>query len=377
MSNDLKIATMTFHMAHNYGAMLQAYALVKAINDLGYDCEVLDYRFPYIDQWEGVHTRNEITKKEGRLKGNLKYIYRHIKGYYRNISRKRIKFDCFMRNEMRLSKKVYFDRNELVNVRYDAVIFGSDQIWNPDLTNGFAVEYFGKYAGDAKRIAYGASCGTDSFKEEWRETIEPLLKSFTAIGVRESGLAQYIESHYGLAAETVLDPVFLLDKQRWDSIAEKAEIDISEPYLLVYAFQTSNDIYDLARKIAKERKLNLISITYQKMDNQNDIVQLIDCGPLDFVSLIKNAEYVCTTSFHGMAFSIIYEKNFYCIGHPKYSSRNKDLLELIGLQDRLLSSYDESMRLSDCNYKNARLVLSEMIKSSKEFILSNLENMCS
>lgn len=367
-----KIATMTFHMAHNYGAMLQAFALEKAISGLGYNCEVLDYRLPYIDNWSGVHTRKEFCTECGFIKGNLKYFYRLLKGYYRQIDKNssRAKFNSFMRNDIKLSKKVYFDKNKLCTADYDAVVFGSDQIWNSKLTNGTAPEYFGKYFDNKKTklIAYAASCGTDSFEPEIKELYQPLLKRFYSVAVREKGLADYITDEYGIEAQTVLDPVFLPEKAIWNDMAKSVCLPVEKPYLLIYAFETNDDIYAIARKIAEEKRLRLVTVSYQKREELKDMLQLTDCGPKDFVALIKNADFVCTTSFHGMAFSIIFEKSFYCMGHPLYSKRNSDLLELLGMRDRMFFAKEEIKELSDCDYSNAKEILKKNRQKSLDFL---------
>ena len=102
MKHRSKVAIMTFHVAHNYGAMLQAYALQKAICKLGFDCEVLDYRFKYIDQWSGMRSRHDLEEEYGIIGGNLRFLHRYVKGYYRNISPIRRKFNRFMRKDIKL-----------------------------------------------------------------------------------------------------------------------------------------------------------------------------------------------------------------------------------------------------------------------------------
>ena len=364
-----RVATMTFHMAHNYGAMLQAYALENAVNKLGVSCEVLDYRFPYIDQWSGIKTLSETQKESGFLLGILKYLNRYMRNY-RKADLRRKKFNDFMRQDLKLSKKTYFKAEELETADYDAILFGSDQIWNPDLTGGLAFEYMGKYfdAEHTKLISYAASCGTESLKEEFESEYYSLLKRFSAIGIREKGLTDFIEQKYKLCAQTVLDPVFLLNREDWSKLSEGADVTENEPYLLVYAFQTGDDIYRLARRIAAERKLKLITISYQKQNSLNDMIQLTECGPKDFVSLIQNADFICTTSFHGMAFSIIFEKNFYCIGHPQYSRRNSDLLALVGMNDRMISKESDVIHIENCDYKNTREILKHEKQSSLDFL---------
>ena len=139
----MRVGTMTFHMAKNYGAMLQAYALQKSIESFGAECEVLDYRLPYIFDREGVPTYTEFIQEVGFLRGNARFFIRHLNGWYRSMPAVRKKCDSFMRNDIKLSKKVIFDKEKLINTDYDAVVFGSDQIWSPYHTGGFAPEYLG------------------------------------------------------------------------------------------------------------------------------------------------------------------------------------------------------------------------------------------
>lgn len=365
------VATMTFHIAHNYGAMLQAYALQQAICKLGFRCEVLDYRFQYIDQWSGIRSRHDLEQEYGTLGGNLRFLHRYIKGNYRNISVMRRKFDQFMRKDIKLSKKVYFTPEALKNAKYDVIVFGSDQIWNPELTNGLALEYFGKYFNTTsmRLMSYAASCGRAGFKEEYKKEILPLLRKFFSLGIREKGLTEFLRKEWGLPAQTVLDPVFLLSQEEWVELGEKADIKIKRPYLLIYTFQTDDDIYVLARDIAQKYGLEMVAISYNRDERMTDIIQLTECGPKDFISLIYNADFVCTSSFHGMAFSIIFEKDFYCMGHPLYSQRNKDLLELIGMDSRLFFKRNEIKSIEKCDYYFA----SRQVKKEKEKSLKFLE----
>ncbi len=361
---------MTFHIAHNFGAMLQAYALVTKINGLGFNCEILDYRFAYIDRWSGIRNRSDLSKEYGFLLGNLRFVKRYLKGEYRSIKPMRKKFDNFMRKDILLSSEVYFTADELAYADYDVIVFGSDQIWNTDLTNGIAFEYLGKHFDNSitRLISYAASCGKDSLKPEWKNDFLPLLQRFQSLGIREKAFADFLCDEYGLPAQTVLDPVFLLEKAEWEQMVSNINVSDNGPYLLVYAFQTEDDIYHLARKIATERGLKLVVISYKKEDKLNDMLQLTDAGPKDFVALIHNADFICTSSFHGMAFAILFEKNFYCMGHPLYSQRNIDLLNMIGMRDRLFTKETEIKKIDDCNYTHAREKLIALKKHSLKFL---------
>lgn len=353
------VAILTFHMAHNFGAMLQAYALQHAILSLGFACDILDYRFQYIDQWHGIHRLKELCRIHGPILGALKYTKRRLNRDYQKLPLSRIRFDQFMRSDLRLSPQTYYDSSELKKANYDVIIFGSDQIWNPELTNGLATEYFGGFCNDkrTKLVAYAASNGKDSIASELKVQILPLLKRFYMLGIREKSLAEYLQKEYGLNTNTVMDPVFLLEKQVWKELIKDTSIQPQEPYLLIYAFQVGEEIYRLARKIASMRQLKLVMVGYNKKEDLDDILQLTDCGPREFLTLVYHAQFVCTTSFHGMAFSILFEKSFYCIGHPLYRQRNWDLLEMIGMTDRIVANAEEVDKLLDCDYSKARKVL--------------------
>lgn len=368
--SNIKVGTMTFHLAHNYGAMLQGYALQRAICNLGYDCEVIDYRFPYIDRYNKIWYWNDYKQKDGIAIGSLKYIKRCLKGGYKDITPLHHKFDNFMRKSMRLSKKSYFSSEKLKETQYDVVVFGSDQIWNPELTGGSVSEYFGEQfdASTTKLVSYAASCGTDGIKAEYKEKALPLLKRFKRLGIREDSFTEFLKNDYGLEARTVVDPVFLLSRNEWDKLISDTTRMIEEPYLLIYAFQEGEEIYNLARKIANERKLKLVTISYREKPNLEDMTQLTDCGPKEFVSLIKNADFVCTTSFHGTAFSVLYNKNFYCIGHPLYSQRNRDLLQMVKMTDRMVTSDKDVIKISDCDYFAANELLEINKKQSLDFL---------
>ena len=373
MNKKKKIATLTFHLAHNYGAMLQAYALQQAISKLGGDCEIIDYRFPYINQWSGVMSYRDFCQEVGLWRGTLRYLKRRFRGYYRRMSPLRRRFDAFMRR-LKLSKTVYFEKTQLRSADYDYVVTGSDQIWNPSLTDGPAEEYFGQcFDLDRTRlIAYAASCGKAELPPEHAEQMVAWLRSYSTLSVRENSLAESLRREYGLNTVSVLDPVFLLSAEDWGRLAKRADIHIDEPYLLLYAFQVDSTIYDMARSIAAEKKLKLVTIQYDYDESLSDMLQLTDCGPLDFLSLVSRADFICTSSFHGNAFAIIFEKPFFCVGHPEYSQRNRDMLALLQLGCRYmeLSSFNQ---FSSVDYYESRQLLKSAIQRSKDILSRALE----
>lgn len=331
-----KVGVMTFHMAHNYGAMLQAYALPKALETIGYECEVIDYRFPYIYNWGRSINYNELVITHGFVKGSYHFLRHILKGDY-NPEKRYNKFNYFREKVITHSDKVYRTADELDNMEYAAVLFGSDQIWNENLTNGVAKEYFGQFkcADSLKKIAYAASCGGSSFYQEANRICYDYLDEFTALGIREEGLVKTLQDK-GYNAIQVLDPSLLLDRSKWMEMVTLVpnKIEIPEKYMLIYAFDEDEKLYDLAREYASNRDLEILVIAYDKKDCMHGMTVLTECGPADFVNLIANADFIVTTSFHGTAFSILLEREFCCIPHPIYHERTDSLLKLLNLEER-------------------------------------------
>ena len=375
MISDLKTATMTFHMAYNYGAMLQAYALQKTIEKTGADCEILDYRLPFIFRRDGVPRYLEFIADLGIVRGNIRYFWRCLNGWSRRLPKAKTKSDSFMRNDLKLSKKTYFRKNRLETTKYDAVVFGSDQIWNPDITGGFADEYLGQYFDSEKTslIAYAASCGKDHLDPDYRDAFLERLRRFSAVSVREKSLARTMNESYGIPAMAVLDPVLLADPAIWDTLTEQAEIRIDEPYLLLYSFDAGDGIYQLALQIAQQLHLKPVAVCYRRNPRWTDVKQLLSCGPKDFLSLLRHASFVCTTSFHGLAFSILWEKNFYCMGHPLVNQRERDLLDSVGMRDRYVEDWTRITTVTDCDYSEARTRLAKLREDSQGFLENALK----
>lgn len=367
----MKIGVLTFHIAHNYGAMLQAYALTTTLRNMGYDCEIIDYRFPHIYEWSPLNLTDELVYKYGFTGGVLRKIKRTLVSRPDIIHRK---FNSFMTDTLPHSEKKYMNAHALDNLPYDAVIFGSDQIWNEQLTGGVAAEFFGKIGGTARKISYAASNGQNCFPPKYKELYYSYLREFSALGIREKGLTDTLKKD-GFEAECVLDPTLLLDKESWNGLCEKLPIEVSgKKYALLYAFDEDEKIYNDARSFAKENNLKLVCISYSAKQGLDDFLQLTDCGPREFVALIKNAEVVFTTSFHGTVFSVIYEKNFFCYPHPKFHARTDDLLMSVGLSDRNMAGEKTPDNCGEIEWGNVKSLLSQQKSKSLDFIKSALDD---
>lgn len=349
--NNKRVGILTFHMAHNYGAMLQAYALRVQVEKLGYISEVIDYRLEYIDQWSRIENYNFLIERFGIIIGNLKFIKRLLKFYY-NPKNKDMKYHKFMINDMGISKKCYRDKKELVKTDYDYYVCGSDQIWNESLTGGLEDVYFCNFVKDnAIKIAYAASNGRNEIPKELYSEIEKLIKNFDFIGIRENGLAKFLNKEYKVNAVNVLDPSLLLKSGEWEKIIVRPKFD---KYLLIYAFDEDQLIYDYATRISKERNLKIVLLNPQKMID--GMINVRDTtGPKEFLGLIKYADVICTVSFHGVAFSLIFNKEYYCFPHKKYGCRTSSLHNLLGFSRDIFSINDELESSIDYETINKKL----------------------
>lgn len=238
--------------------------------------------------------------------------------------------------------------------------------------------YFGDFASDSRKtikIAYAASNGRDFIPTEWRNKVEPWLKDFRALGIREKGLAEFIQNEYNLKTETVIDPVLLLDKETWSGLECRLPRNIhSGRYIFVYTFD-EQPVYDFARKLARRTGLQIVLLRWcGKNERFNDMIQLSESSPAEFLALIHNAAYVCTSSFHGTAFSVIFEKEFYCYSPNNFGSRTDNLLSLLGIEDHKIADNPEAEAENTLNYSEITHKLEELRFSSVQFLRDSLES---
>ena len=372
----MKIKTITCHDVYNYGASLQAYALQTYLEKQGHEVEIIDYMPDYRPRrYRFFHLNN----KKGRLGKIASYVpllepfcalWRNKKNF-KFYNRKR-KFDLFKKERLKVTDVCYHNVKELTSNKPDADLYiaGSDQIWNSLYDNGRDAAYYCAFENNPQKcISYAASFGADHIHPDYVSFVQKELKNFKSISVRESSGKQIVES-LGLNAEAVLDPVFLLDREDWESLCTN---DRTGDYLLLYDFlQNDPQVKSLALRIAKERHLKIYSLNDLKACKYAD-VNINNAGPIDFLEYIRGAKFVISTSFHATAFSVIYEKDFYTfplIGHNN-SSRMRDILQLLNLQDRLIHE-GKFMPLEgiDWNYVNEKK--QRQIDESQKWLLAKI-----
>lgn len=365
----MEIKTITCHDVYNVGASLQAYALQTYLKSLGHGVEIIDYKPPYLSNHYSFSTVNPMFNKPV-----IKQLYLlakfpgRFKAYH---SKRKANFDLFKNDYLCLTKNQYHSNEELKISPPSADVYfaGSDQIWNPLFNNGKDPAFYLDFAPkDSIKASYAASFSVESLPNDIKDKTREYLKNFDYISVRESSGIKILNSLGFDYCFDVCDPVFLLDRIEWD----KLTFNISnEDYLLIYDFDNSEVVKSIAKKVVEQKNLKIYSIfnlNYADECFYNE-------GPLGFLSLIKNAKFVISNSFHATAFSIIYNVPF-CVVNRKedINTRMKDLLSLLGMKNRLLS-VDSQLDLVDLfRISNYSDLLTQNINDSKKYISKVLKN---
>ncbi len=338
----IKILTL---LGNNYGGCLQAVALQKILKKY--------------DKVETIYYDEYLNKKK-----NIKKIGKDIIYLKRNI-----KFKKFRKEHLTLTK----ERNKLEDDLKSIYIVGSDQVWNPTaMPYEIRKNFYLHFVQDKQRkCSYAASVGEEVLDHEKEEKIIELLKDFEKISVRETSSKEYLEENYSLNVTQVLDPTLLINKTVWDSMIKKKYNQRN--YILVYTLGMSESCNKSIDEFAKENGKKIIEIFYKKRFKNTKKVEN-SFGPLEFIEAIANGDTIITNSFHGMVFSIIYQKDFYVITRSKMNSRIYDLLKILGLTDRIIKEEEIEKLLeketTKIDYKKVNEILETERKKSIEFIES-------
>lgn len=326
----MKIGIITFHCAHNYGAVLQAYGLKEFLKLSGHSVNVVNYRPRYI-----VNTFRKFNPRYWLSRNPYKCIVRlFIEFIVKPIRIKRwYVFERFMDEYLDLSP---YPKEK--NFSYlDSLVLGSDQIWNPKLTGG---NFDGVYFGDRAKcnvISYAASSRFQSLSREQQNYLSINLSKLKCISVRESSLADLLQPLVNQKVNVVLDPTLLAGRKVFDKISILPK---KKEYLLLYQIGQWDELNKLARKIAEKLNLEVIEMSSHPIGPRKGLVQT--ASPNEFVGYFKNATFIVTTSFHGLAFSIMYNKQFYCLKMNTDSDlRLLSLLDKLDLQGRFLGIGEE------------------------------------
>ncbi|MGM9739451.1 MAG: polysaccharide pyruvyl transferase family protein [Candidatus Cryptobacteroides sp.] len=359
----MRVGILTFHCARNYGAVLQAYALQTYLEKQGHQVYVIDYRPSYLVEPYRLFKFGEWRDKGflAGLKWNLReLLVAPIRGL-RNY-----RFERFVRRRLHLLR-IDFDKS---CTDIDAFVFGSDQIWNPNICGGYDNHYLADSVAfrGKKCIAYSASVGRVANIEDGNRQLLVRLAYFDKIGVRENSLLKWLKVKGIDNAVMTLDPVMLVGADGFESIIQKPKT--RKPFLLLFMLSRWQQAVEIAKTVAARKNLEILEFT-SNLETFAFKGKVQTKSPGTFLGLIKEASYIVTTSFHATAFSIMFKKDFTSVtSYDSPNERVQSLLSLFDLESRLCFNED-NIDFSPIDYERD-FDKFESVKRESEIVLNSL-----
>lgn len=367
-----KIGIITFHNSYNCGSMLESYAMQTVVNKIAGNAEIIN--FSNIGQRKLYSVFCENNTLKNIIKNIL--LFPHRKRIIFNNS----KYEDFKNKYMNLSKE-YSSMDELDDSDYKTVVAGSDQIWNITIEDGDDA-YFLPWVKNAKKVAYSPSFGAKNIMDYSSNPgkYKEMINDFDSLSIREKNGRKWIKELCNKEVEVLLDPTLLLNVEDYNKL-EYNDLNIKEKYIFFYSPSFNRKICKYVKQIASKYNLKVITWSaksyYLKMIKTFGF-ELADFeNPSMYLSLIKNAELVMTTSYHGTIFSTIYRKKFIVIkngGMYGNDDRVKTLLEQIHMESRLMPfEFDPNYNyLEKIDYSNYDKFLPALKKKSIDYLKDNL-----
>lgn len=361
----MRIKTITCHDVYNVGASLQAYALEQYLTEQGYEVEIIDYRPDYLSRHYSLSVVS--SPRYDRPLVRQAYLLAKLPGRLAaRFGRRKKSFDLFTKTMLQLTAARY-DSVEALRKEppeADAYIAGSDQIWNPLFQNGRDAAFFLDFVpAGKKRISYAASFAVEEIADEDQARMKPWLEKFDAVSVREASGVRLLEQ-MGLYGIQVCDPVFLLTREQWAAVAVRKNGGV-----FVYDFDGSEQVRDMAAALSQSRRKPIVSVF--PMQNAAHVCK--DMGPREFLGAIAAADVVLSNSFHATAFALLFHKDFFVVERrEKINTRMRDLLEGVGLADRMIDSVEEIAGAKMIDWDNVDMRLRQTAERSKAFLRISL-----
>ncbi len=331
-----KVGIMTFHASHNYGSVLQAYALSNVIKSSGYDVSIINFRSKAQKDWY------KIIKFYKGLHGVKRNVMNAL--YYNKFKKRYENFEHFINEVLPTTKEVDDSSISEFADSFDYYVCGSDQIWNP-CCKDFSPHYYLDFVKSGKKIAYAPSMGKAEFESKDLSVIKSLIKNIDSISVREKKGKDVLSKLTEKEISVVCDPVLLAGREFWEKATENIE-KRKKPYIFVYFLENNHGDRGYIDYLKKTLNIDVVTLAENPRDMFKPYKKLYDATPLEFVSLIKNASFVYTNSFHATAFSCMFNVPFCSMISKGKSvqnnndSRKIDLLKSLSLSNRLYKSLD-------------------------------------
>lgn len=383
-----KVALAINYDYHDYGGMLQAFATQRALMKIGVDSEAIDFDCLKGDinkrKWKYFLSNIldvTIVKEKGRVIAK-KIRTRLNEDLKEKLAERDAAFDKFCKERFKVSRK-FGSWQELTDGcrMYDAVIVGSDQLWLPSNVVG---DYYtlNFVPGDVKKIAYATSFGIGVVPEKMKRQYAYYLSRIECLSARESSGQEIIRTCIGRDVPLVCDPTMLLEREDWSEIATDKRI-VEDDYVFCYFMGDNPEQREFVKRLAKKKGLKIVALLHldQYIAADEDYVDYApyNISPADFVNLVKNANYVCTDSFHGTVFSIIFSKIFFTFkrfnkkASLSTNTRLTSLLNRLGLNERLYTG-EESVdgHLDICDYEQVQQNLTAFRADSFNYLKKSI-----
>lgn len=357
----MKIGIITFHCANNYGAVLQAYGLQQYLKSLGHSVSIINYTPKYkLDNYKIFNPKYWLSRN--LFKCFIRFLTECIVKVIR--IKRWYAFDTFRKLHFVLAPYTAVDDYS----NFDAVLIGSDQVWNPKLTGGdFDGVFFG-VGFNTRLISYAASAKFVNLNDAESRYFMSHLIDFRAVSVRETGLKEMLCNLTDKPISVVLDPTLLAGTKIFNQLPNLKTL--SKRYVLIYEIHRHRGVYNTAKRIASSRGIEIVELVHNPILPKRERDQ--SASPDKFVSYFKNAEFVVTTSFHGLAFAIMYNKDFYAImQNNSADDRLWSLLNICKLQSRFIPMENNEVGTS-IDYTKVNKILNEEREKSEAFLLNAL-----
>lgn len=368
----MKIGILTYHRAENYGALLQAYATMAYLRSMGHEVSFVDYWPQYHSDYFSLFPIRIYNKRniKGRVAMLLRFVLWGIPRYIRKY-----RLLAFIHKHLGLPQHPLYIGDNCKTNEYDLVVYGSDQIWRKQNLDGVGFDswYFGSDNVQSKRkVVYAGSMGAISLNSEDESYVLQQMNHFDSLSVREKDLQDFLFSK-GIESQLVCDPVFLLSKEEWFKVASPSHNN--KKYILFYNLLNSQESVDFANCLSHKTGLPIIEINKVLTPSRFISRRYVSCASVGrFLGLIKDAEYVVSNSFHGVAFSIIFEKRFYAVGMGERANRVLSLLDVIRCENRYIYHANSPVDYKTViMYESVKERMLLMICQSKDYLNRSIE----
>ena len=365
-----QVGIVTWFGTQNYGSNLQAIGLASSINALGYDALfVKSFR---VKSFMIRHPFLLYARVVNRLNKNKRKAFFSPIPYQINDNRKK-RLDAFRNDTFR---SVSFDNKSWEEAVQNRMIFiaGSDILWNP--ARGYPAMNFLDFAYYARlpRFSFGSSVGASELPEKYYPAYRKYLSSMVEVGVREQAVVDMLQPIIHRKVMKVIDPSLLLTTDDWDQYAEKAELSVSvrkEGYILCYFVMNDPRYWEYVIKIREATKKQIIVLPMHHLDEEQPYDVVLDGTVYEFLWLIKNADFICTDSFHACAMSLLYQKDFYLLRRTRKAEDAKydDFLNRYHLRDRVVQNESQFIQKPQTDYSPAQ----KQLEKDRGYALSFIE----